>query len=50
MRKFQKRGKISRKKMMRKVASGEQRQVRLCVSFSHMSVPLMLRDCTEKIC
>ena len=27
MRKFQKRGKISRKKMMRKVASGEQRQL-----------------------
>lgn len=47
MRKFQKRGKISRKKMMRKVASGEQRQVRPFVSFSHMSVPLMLQDYIE---
>jgi 5,10-methylenetetrahydrofolate reductase len=44
MRKFQKRGKISRKKMMRKVASGEQRQVSLYM-FSHMSV-LMGKLCS----
>jgi hypothetical protein len=33
MRKFQKRGKTSRKKMMRKLASSEQRQVRTIIIY-----------------